>query len=196
MKLILPSRTLDFIVIPLTFHLRDVSSIFYNKNNKTLGQTFEHPKYARLKILFSDKYKRHLDEKLGDFLKNLNISDNRDYRCFLNRYGDNLFCEFKIEDHLNDKGIYCYFKDDQIKYVGRCTDNFKNRINQGYGKIHPKNCFIDGQATNCHLNSLINTEDRVQFGAYLMTDKSADEIKELEKLILSCNSFEWNIQTS
>jgi hypothetical protein len=29
-----------------------------------------------------------------------------------------------------------------------------------------------------------------------MTDKSTDEIKELEKRILTCNRFEWNIQTS
>ena len=55
-------------------------------------------------------------------------------------------------------------------------------------------------ATNCHLNSIINSainsEDNVKFGIYIMTDKSTDEIKELEKRILTCNRFEWNIQTS
>ena len=84
----------------------------------------------------------------------------------------------------------------EIKYIGRCTDNFKKRINQGYGKIHPKNCFIDGQATNCHLNSLINSSVNVEFGIYIMSEKTKDEIKEMEKLILTCNRFEWNIQRS
>jgi hypothetical protein len=95
---------------------------------------------------------------------------------------------------LSDKGIYCFIKDKKIKYIGRCTDNFKKRINQGYGKIHPKNCFIDGQATNCHLNSLINAAQNVEFGIYIMSDKSQNEINEMEKLILTCNRYDWNIQ--
>ena len=98
-------------------------------------------KYSRLKVLLADKYKSHLDKKLGDFLKHLKESNDSNYLCFLNKYGDNKFCKFNIYNHLNDKGIYCYIKNDKIKYIGRCTDNFKKRINHGYGKIHPKNCF-------------------------------------------------------
>ena len=196
MHLKIIDRKIEFNIIPLIFSKRNISSVFFNKNNKTLRQTFEHDKYAKLKVWLGDKNQSYLDVKLGDFLKELKNSNNIDYKKFLNRYGDNQFCEFKINNHNNDKGIYCFIKDDQIKYIGRCTDNFKKRINQGYGKIHPKNCFIDGQATNCHLNSLINSTTNIHFGVYLMTDKSTDEIKELEKLILSCNNFEWNIQTS
>lgn len=196
MNLKINAKTLEFKIVPLTFVAKDIISIFFNKNNNTLKETFEHHKYSRLKLLLADKYKNHLDTKLGDFLKSLKQANDKNYLCFLNKYGDNNFCEFTIQDHLTDKGIYCYIKDDKIKYIGRCTDNFKNRINQGYGKIHPKNCFIDGQATNCHLNSLINSADNVKLGVYVMTDKSTEEIKELEKLILTCNRYEWNIQTS
>lgn len=89
-----------------------------------------------------------------------------------------------------------YHVDNKIKYVGRCTDNFKKRINQGYGKIHAKNCFIDGQATNCRVNSLLNSSDNVQLEVYVMTDKTTEEIKKLEKLILKFDTYEWNIQTS
>ena len=196
MNLKINDQTLEFKIIPLTIVTKDVTSIFYDKNNKTLKQTFEHHKYSRLKLLLEDKYKSYLDNKLGDFLKSLKEAKDNNYLCFLNKYGDNKFCEFKIADNLYDKGIYCYIKDGKIKYVGRCTDNFKKRINQGYGKIHPKNCFIDGQSTNCHLNSLINSADNVKFGVYVMTDKTTDEIKEMEKLILTCNRYDWNIQTS
>jgi hypothetical protein len=196
MNLKINDRKIEFKIISLTFEEKNIESVFYNKNNKTLKQTFEHPKYSRLNLLLCEKYKAYLDKNLGDFLKILKKGKDSNYLCFLNKYGDNKYCKFKIDTHLLDKGIYCYIKDDKIKYVGRCTDNFKKRINQGYGKIHPKNCFIDGQATNCHLNSIINSADNVKFGIYTMTDKSTDEIKELEKQILTCNRFEWNIQTS
>lgn len=196
MELKLNERKLTFKIIQLTFDKKNIENIFYDKNNKTLKETFEHDKYSRLKTILAEKYKNQLDLKLGDFLKHLKQTNDKNYLCFLNKYGDNKFCEFKIQDHLTDKGIYCYIKNGEIKYIGRCTDNFKKRINQGYGKIHPKNCFKDGQATNCHLNSLINSADNIEFGVYLMTDKSTEEIKELEKLILTCNRYEWNIQTS
>ena len=195
MEIRINDKTINFKIIPLTFVCKDILFVYYTKNNKTLSQTFDHHKYSRLKLSFADKYNEHLDKGLGDFLKSIRESDDQNYLSFLNKYGDNKFCEFKITDNLNDKGIYCYIVDDKIKYVGRCTDNFKKRINQGYGKIHPKNCFIDGQATHCHLNSLINLTDNVKFGIYIMTDKTTDQIKELEKLILKSDTYEWNIHT-
>jgi len=189
-------RIISFSAISLVFVKRDIKNIFFKKNNKTLEQTLNDRKYQRLKILFGDKYKENYSQNLGDFLKQLKEDGDKNYLCFLNKYGDNKFCEFLIRQNLTDKGIYCFIVDNKIKYIGRCTDNFKKRINQGYGKIHPKNCFIDGQATNCHLNSLINAEKEVRFGIYLMTNQMMEQIKELEKFILESNSFEWNIQTS
>lgn len=196
MEIKINDRKLEFKIIPLTFEKKNYENVFFDKNNKTLKQTFEHEKYSRLKTLLSDKYRNHLYSKLGDFLKHLKLTNDNNYLCFLNKYGDNKFCEFKIKDNLNDKGIYFYSINNEIKYIGRCTDNFKKRINQGYGKIHPKNCFIDGQATNCHLNALINLAVNLEFGIYIMSEKTKDEIKEMEKLILTCNRYEWNIQRS
>jgi hypothetical protein len=196
MNLKINNRILEFKIIPLTFNQNNIESVFYDKNNKTLKQIIEHPKYSDLIPKLSIKYNLHLDKKLGDFLKLLKKEKDSNYLFFLNKYGDNMYCSFKIDTHLNDKGIYCYIKDNKIKYIGRCVDNFKKRINQGYGKIHPKNCFKDGQPTNCRVNSIINSLGNVKFGIYLMSDKSTEEIKKLEKEILSCNSFEWNIQTS
>jgi hypothetical protein len=196
MEIKINDRNIKFKIVPLIFEKNNYENVFFDKNNKTLKQTFEHKKYSRLKTLLSDKYRAHLNLKLGDFLKLLKQRNDNNYLCFLNKYGDKKFCKFKINDHLTDKGIYFYAINNEIKYVGRCTDNFKKRINQGYGKIHPKNCFIDGQATNCHLNSLINSSVNVEFGVYIMTEKTNDEIKELEKLILTFNTYEWNIQKS
>lgn len=190
----LNNQPIKFELIPITIRCRDISSVFYRKNNKTLKQTFENDKYSLLKLMLYEKYTDNLNDKLGDFLKTLKESNDSHYLCFLNRYGDGKFCKFEINENLKDRGIYCFMVDNQIRYVGRCTDNFNKRINHGYGKIHPKNCFIDGQATNCRINTLINSTENVNFGIHLMNEQSTDEIKELEKKILTCNRYEWNIK--
>jgi hypothetical protein len=188
---------INFTCIPLSFHSRDITNVFANKNNKTLAQTFVHHKYQKLHTRYGHRYLEHSETRLGTFLHNLKSNEDLNYRHFLNKYGDSSYCEFTISNHLTDKGLYCFSVDGDIKYVGRCTDSFKKRINQGYGKIHPKNCFIDGQATNCHLNALVNAhqQQQIEFGVHIMTDKTTEQIKELEKQILASQRFEWNIQT-
>jgi len=79
-----------------------------------------------------------------------------------------------------------------IKYIGKTTDGFKKRINQGYGKIHPKNCYLDGQATNCHLNALIaENSDQIRF--YVCPVESESEIAKLEAVCIQRFRPEWNI---
>lgn len=188
------SKDILFSLIPLEFEQRDISSVFYNKKNKTLKETLEHIKYTKIKNKLGNKYEIYGDEKIGKFLKSLKENNNNDYLHFLNRNGDNSFCIFKISQYTLDKGIYCFIEDNKIKYVGRCIDSFEERINKGYGKIHPKNCFIDGQSTNCHINSLINQSGVVQVGIYTMNDKTNEEIKKLESSILKSFQLDWNIQ--
>lgn len=196
MNICTKDKTLEFKQISLKYIDTNINNVYYFKNNKTLLETLEHYKYSRLKSNIENKYHAFLNTKLGDFMRHLKESGDKNYLLFLNKYGDNKFCEFRIDQNLDDRGIYCFIHEGKIKYVGRCTDSFHQRINQGYGKIHPKNCFIDGQATNCHLNSLINSCKDVQIGLYIMNDKSIEEIKQMEKLILNSNRFDWNIQTS
>ncbi|MCY3840740.1 MAG: hypothetical protein OXH09_19180 [Gammaproteobacteria bacterium] len=69
----------------------------------------------------------------------------------------------------------------------------KKRINQGYGKIHPKNCFRDGQATNCHLNALI-TAAIAAVTLWLHRMDNGDEIEALEASLIWCYAPPWNIQ--
>jgi hypothetical protein len=79
-----------------------------------------------------------------------------------------------------------------VQYIGRCNDKFGKRINQGYGRIHPKNCYIDGQATNCHLNALVaQHRPAVTFYVASLTDPSV--IGELERHFIQANLPQWNI---
>lgn len=142
MVLEIANKTIIFEKGKLTFYKRNIENIFFSKNNKSLGQTLNHKNYMHLHSLYGDTHLEYHTSKLGDFLQYLKFSGDNNYSKFLNRYGDTKFCEFAINEHLSDKGLYCFIVADQIKYIGRCTDSFKKRINQGYGKIHPKNCLL------------------------------------------------------
>ena len=77
-------------------------------------------------------------------------------------------------------------------YIGRCCDNYNKRINMGYGNISPKNCYLDGQQTNCHINFLINLNiEKIRFFIYPL--ESIEEIKSLEKELIKKYLPEWNI---
>lgn len=71
----------------------------------------------------------------------------------------------------------------------------KKRVNNGHGKIHPKNCYIDGQATNCHLNALI-AQSREELSLWLCPIGSDEKIKMTEVLLLRRYYPSWNIQQS
>ncbi len=185
-------------LIDIDVKQNDLVNLFSLKNNKTLKDTLNTKRYQKFRQDITQKYPEYLDWKLGEFLTLLKSQSNEDYKLFLNKYGDAEFCEFEIKEHLDSKGLYCFIVDGGIKYIGRCTDNFAKRINNGYGKIHPKNCFVDGQSTNCHINSKINSKINdsfvVKVGIIKMDDKTTKEIKTYEKKLLSENTFEWNIQ--
>jgi hypothetical protein len=80
-----------------------------------------------------------------------------------------------------------------VMYIGRCTDSYAKRIDQGYGRIDPKNCYRDGQSTNCHLNALIATvASEVRLYLHPMLDEVL--IRAIEKVLISTYRPPWNIQ--
>lgn len=66
-----------------------------------------------------------------------------------------------------------------LRYIGRSHDPFGKRVNQGYGQIAPKNCYLGGQATNCHLNALIaeNTQNVSFYVCPIMGDQAIDSLE-------------------
>ncbi|MAS34587.1 MAG: hypothetical protein CL610_11300 [Anaerolineaceae bacterium] len=185
-------HTSEFVPVTLEFLANDLVNRFALKNNKTLRQTIATRRYQHLASQVYDAYKQCLDMQLGDYLLTLKQSGDDFYKRFLNAYGDDTYCWFRIKDHLKDKGIYSYVIANSALYIGRCTDYFSKRINQGYGQIHPKNCYIDGQSTNCRLNSLINANhDKIQFYVCCMEDRA--QIIESERNFIHDLQPQWNI---
>lgn len=188
-------QDLEFIQVEMRFDDGFYTNVFADKNNKTVLETLKGKKYIKFTGLVNERYSNYLQEGLGGFILKLKNENDDNHKLFSNKYGDLKYSVFRIEDKIiiNKKGIYFYLADNEVKYIGRCRDNFKKRINQGYGKIHPKNCFIDGQATNCHLNSLIaNDKEKVSLWICPLEDDTFIEKREKE-LIKIYNPI-WNTQ--
>lgn len=188
-------RTWDFRPARLAFNPGRESNVFARKNNKSLRETIAHRRYRHLREA-AMAYSSRLDEPLGTFLYSLKTEDDTWYRNFLNPYGDLEYCSFVVEDSelSRERGIYLYMVGDEFVYVGRSRDPFRKRVNQGYGRIHPKNCYLDGQATNCHLNSLVAMEEPTSVSLWLCPMGSDEQIVDAEHLLIASLKPPWNIQ--
>ena len=195
LRLSLQNETFEFAETPLLHEGVRVTDVFALKNNKSLRVTIGHPKYSKLASRVEARYAISLDVRLGDFLRNLKQNGDPFYREFLNQHGDDEYCRFKLADPgvKRLKGLYCFTVDERLKYIGKSTDSFAKRIDQGYGTIHPKNCFHDGQSTNCHLNGLIaQVAGQLRLFLHPMMDDRMIEFAEAQ-LIMKYDP-EWNVQ--
>lgn len=191
----LNGKSYSFEHVSLDFVNDRQENVFAAKNNKTLRETLAHHRYKNLAHKCEATYPRHLDSPLGKFLLTLKKSGNSFYKRFLNPYGDLAYSTFSISDPSvpASRGVYTYYSGNELKYVGRCRDSMKKRVNQGYGKIHPKNCFRDGQATNCHLNAKITAATSIVTLWFRQMDNDGDIII-LESELIQRYTPPWNIQ--
>lgn len=186
----------EFIEVKLKFESYDITNTFSRFNAHTLREILSKNKYRSVKDECYRDYKKYIDMELGAFLYKLKEEGNLFYKSFLNPYGDLFYCKFKMEETplAKYKGIYMYKCNGIIKYIGRVKGDydFYQRINAGYANISPKNCYIDGQATNCHINAMINRiGGEVKF--YIMPLDNDEEICSLERQLIEEKQPEWNI---
>ncbi len=191
----LPDLEHDFVDMPLEFLEGTYENVFSTKNNKTVAETLQHPRYRSLESDFLKSHADLLDVPLGKAVLQLKNTDNFMYLRFLNRYGDRMYSVFKLSDKKQWPltGVYTYYYREKLVYIGRCKDSMRKRIDQGYGKIYPKNCYIDGQATNCHLNALV-TRARPDVTLKIHVIEEPEMIKYVERELIRENKTEWNIQ--
>ena len=194
MRLFLDNTPYTFRKVPLRFEAGTFQNVFGGKNNKTVRETLSHRRYRRLARDTIDAYGSSLDMSLGDFLIKLKTEGDSFYMKFLNEYGDLEYSRFWVDDFDDAEkiGVYAYRVGSQPMYVGRSHDPLQKRI-QGYGKIHPKNCFRDGQSTNCRINALVTT-NRGQVSLWFHAVRVESEIDTLEQRLIAAYQPDWNIQ--
>ena len=193
MQLATAKHELLFKPVPLSFQDAVQVNIFAHKNNRSVTETVAHRRYAHLAPDIHHTYADALDQPLGIFLLKLKTEGDPFYRRFLNKYGDATFCSFSIHDLeiIKQQCLYIFTVQNNVRYIGKSNDTFGKRINQGSGRIHPKNCYLDGQATNCHLNALV-AEYRSAITFYVHTLTDAHNIGELERHLIQEKQPEWN----
>ena len=190
----LPNLKRDFSLIELNFIGTLYEDVFGHKNNKTVAETLRHQRYRRLTTEVEERYSNILNEPLGAALLRLKHDGDQIYRRFLNPYGDLRYSIFSLatSEFESATGVYAYFDDSILRYIGRCRDSMKKRVNQGYGKIHPKNCYLDGQATNCRVNALISKTSET-ISLRLCRIEGSSEIERVESSLIQRHKPDWNI---
>jgi len=183
----------NLLEISLSFEDETYGNVFQCKNNKSIEETLQSARYQKLQAYTEENYNASLSKMLGDFLYKLKNENDMFYKEFLNNYGDLEYSRFMLADttQYKLKGVYFYYVNDELKYIGRCRDSMQKRVNSGYGNISPKSCYIDGQSTNCKVNALV-TQNRgsVKLKIYPMDD--IKEIEELESRLIDELMPEWN----
>jgi hypothetical protein len=111
-----------------------------------------------------------------------------------NRYAAGPFCRFQIAGPLLDPGVYAIIAEDQLKYIGECSSLSARFGPNGYGRITPRNCHSDGQATNCKVNSLILASAKAAKTITLWFHATAS-YKEVEAALIKKLRPPWNGKT-
>ncbi len=100
MRLVALGRELAFVPVKLVLHSTGITNLFACKNNKTLAETLASKKYSQLAPEVHQRYSHSLDDKLGEFVYRLKLSNDKFYLQFLNKYGDRTDCDFSIVEYL------------------------------------------------------------------------------------------------
>jgi hypothetical protein len=195
LRISLGQRTLECRLAPLTFVDGRWADLFARQNNKSLRETIKCKKYLRLAKLVRRMYPGSLEQRLGEFVLTLKNAADPFYRRFLNVHGDEVYCKFGLRDTSLQKlkGLYCFTIGGTVKYVGKSIDSCAKRINQGYGRIDPKKCYLDGNSTNCHLNARIAVV-AAKVRLYVRPMRDDAEIRRVESALIREHRPEWNKQ--
>ena len=111
------------------------------------------------------------------------------------------FCDFSIDKKFTENtGVYIFLVNREIKYAGSCqyrvnTDHALRQRIRDYGNISPRNCYEEGQSTNCRINKIIMdcTNKGEVAELYFLELEDRKEIKNIEWYIISEINPPWNL---
>ncbi len=176
-------KTLYFKPVKLQFSTGLRDNVFA-RALKPLDEILKNPLYNHLVPVVNARYSRCLPMKSGLFLGQLKERHDPFYRDFLNPYGDEKFCTFRLDGtHERDKkGVLIVVVNREIYHAVNCSGSFGEMINDTYGRILPEDCFLGGDGTRCRINALIGN-NRKETGIYIHhSEREEDRISITEIL--------------
>jgi hypothetical protein len=148
----------------------------FARAEKNLGEILETSAFSHLISAVQARYSRYLPLKSGLFLGHLKERHDPFYREFLNVFGDEKFCTFRLEGSAegDKKGVLIVVVSREIYHAVNCPDSFRATINDAFGRISPEDCFLSGNATRCRINALLGN-NRKDAGIYLHSCEREEE---------------------
>jgi hypothetical protein len=149
-------KTLYFRPVSLRF-LRGVRHDLFTRSERIVQQALEAPAFAEVKPLFVKNYLQYLPLRLGPVTEELGKKNDPLYRQLLNRYGDEGFGSFAIQDEecAQKKGVLIVYVQGKFCHVAGCHTAFADLVGRSLGNITADQCYRDGDETACRINSLV-----------------------------------------
>jgi len=140
-------------------HSGGIKNELFIKSQKTLQDLIDTPPYADIRDTVMDRYARYLSMKIGLVLSQLKARHDMFYLEFLNRWGDERYGTFMIEEcaEADRSGVYLIVTEGKVYESGVCTTTFRRLVNQELGRVTPEACYRDHDGKRCRLNSLLST---------------------------------------
>jgi hypothetical protein len=168
-------RTLYFKPVKLQFSGGLRENVFA-RAQKPLDEILRDPRFSHLVPAVNAKYSRCLPMQSGLFLRQLKERHDPFYREFLNPYGDEKFCTFRLDgpQERDKKGVLIVVVNREIYYAVNCSSSFGTTINETYGRILPEDCFLSSYPTRCRINALIGN-NRKETGIFVHASEHEEE---------------------
>ena len=105
----------------------------------------------------------------------------------LNQYANSLFTSFTIDspEFEDKKGVFVFFFDEKIIYVGKTDDSLKKVIQGTYGNIVPRKLHTDGQITACKLSSFLNQNHDKKIELWFIPCENKENSKQIKNEIIA-----------
>ncbi|MCX6688973.1 MAG: hypothetical protein NTZ39_04675 [Methanoregula sp.] len=172
-------KTLFFRHVQLQFG-RSIQVALFTRSTRTLADIISLPVYSDIRPAIERAYAPYLPGMVGAFLAEQKKHGEQLYSAFLNPYGDEEYCTFRIDEdeYSCQKGVILILVKGKVGYVSSCYTTFGTFFNDELGRIIPDMCYRDGNETACRINSLIcSSRDSVGVYVHAMTgDAAIDEL--------------------
>jgi len=140
----------------------------FARSQKILGDVLALPAFSHLRERVQAGYSRYLVLPLGLFLSQLKERHDPFYREFLNPFGDERYCSFRLAApaSADRTGVIIVAVGTGPYQVISSADSFGSVINNRLGRVTPDDCLLSGDFVKCRVNALL-CSCRNEAGLYL-----------------------------